>query len=594
MSRFPRAFELSDPPRYDQRPSEALAERAAAAGVTVIDLAYDIVSAGGIVYVPISNYVDGDLRAAHEMLVHPRTVPGLSDGGAHCTMIADFDYPTFLLGYWGRDAPADLRLPVEAVVKQQCADTAALVGLHDRGVLAPGKRADVNLIALSEVGSTFPTIVDDLPGGGSRLAQPGHRLRHHHRRRGGRLRGRGPQRHDGGSSGTRRSAVSAVVTGGRTLVDKIWDQHVVTELGDGLDVLHVDRHLVHDVTSPKAFTTLAERHVEVLSPELTFGSPEHSVTILAGRTEADNELSRKFVPLMRRNFATHGLRLFDIDSPDHGIVHVIGPELGLTLPGATVVCGDSHTCTNGGLGALGFGVGTSELTLVLATQTLVQRRPKMMRITFAHALAPGVEPKDLMLDAITRLGADAGAGYAIEFAGPAIVALGVEQRMTVCNLAVELGAKIGLVAPDDVTFDYVATRRFAPKGATLDAAVAHWRDLASDPGRALRPRGGARRGGGGAAGDLGDEPGAQHGRRCPDPRPRRRTGREHGAPVGAGARLHGPPTRPRPRGTSRRLGLHRLVHQRSALGSAKRRRRWHGAGECPPTCGPWSCPAPVP
>jgi N-acyl-D-aspartate/D-glutamate deacylase len=173
MSRFPRAFELSDPPRYDQRPSEALAARAAAAGVPTTDLAYDIVAAGGIVYVPISNYVDGDLRAAHEMLLHPRTVPGLSDGGAHCTMIADFDYPTFLLGYWGRDAPADLRLPVESVVKQQCADTAALVGLHDRGVLAPGKRADVNLIELSTVGSTFPTIVDDLPGGGSRLLSRG-------------------------------------------------------------------------------------------------------------------------------------------------------------------------------------------------------------------------------------------------------------------------------------------------------------------------------------------------------------------------------------------------------------------------------------
>jgi N-acyl-D-aspartate/D-glutamate deacylase len=173
MSRFPRAFELSDPPRYDQRPSEALTERAAAAGVPTIELAYDIVASGGIVYVPISNYVDGDLRAAHEMLVHPRTVPGLSDGGAHCTMIADFDYPTFLLGYWGRDAPADLRLPVEAVVKKQCADTAALVGLHDRGVLSPGKRADVNLVALSEIGSTFPTIVDDLPGGGSRLVSRG-------------------------------------------------------------------------------------------------------------------------------------------------------------------------------------------------------------------------------------------------------------------------------------------------------------------------------------------------------------------------------------------------------------------------------------
>jgi 3-isopropylmalate/(R)-2-methylmalate dehydratase large subunit len=269
--------------------------------------------------------------------------------------------------------------------------------------------------------------------------------------------------------------------GGRTLVGKIWDQHVVTELGDGLDVLHVDRHLVHDVTSPQAFTTLADRAVEVLSPELTFGSPEHSVTILSGRTEESNDLSRTFVPLMRRNFAAHKLRLFDIDSPEHGIVHVIGPELGLTLPGATVVCGDSHTCTNGGLGALGFGVGTSELTLVLATQSLVQRRPKMMRITFNGALAPGVEPKDLMLDAIARLGADAGAGYAVEFAGPAIAALGVEQRMTVCNLAVELGAKIGLVAPDDVTFDYVATRRFAPKGALLDRAIAQWSDLVSDP-----------------------------------------------------------------------------------------------------------------
>lgn len=275
--------------------------------------------------------------------------------------------------------------------------------------------------------------------------------------------------------------MSTVKVGGRTLVDKIWDQHVVAELGDGLDVLHVDRHLVHDVTSPQAFTTLAERSVEVLSPELTFGSPEHSVTILSGRTEESNDLSRTFVPLLRRNFAAHKLRLFDIDSPDHGIVHVIGPELGLTLPGATVVCGDSHTCTNGGLGALGFGVGTSELTLVLATQSLLQRRPKMMRITFAGALAPGVEPKDLMLDAIARLGADAGAGYAIEFTGPGIVALGVEQRMTICNLAVELGAKIGLVAPDDVTFDYVATRRFAPKGALLDRAIEHWRGLVSDP-----------------------------------------------------------------------------------------------------------------
>jgi 3-isopropylmalate/(R)-2-methylmalate dehydratase large subunit len=153
----------------------------------------------------------------------------------------------------------------------------------------------------------------------------------------------------------------------RTLVDKIWDEHVIAELDDGFDLLHVDRHYVHDVTSPQAFKTLSDRDIEVFSPELTFGSPEHSVTILAGRTEDSNPLSRQFVPLMRQNFAGRGMTLFDIDSPDHGIVHVIGPELGLTLPGTTVVCGDSHTCTNGGLGALGFGVGTSEVAHVLAT-----------------------------------------------------------------------------------------------------------------------------------------------------------------------------------------------------------------------------------
>jgi 3-isopropylmalate/(R)-2-methylmalate dehydratase large subunit len=267
---------------------------------------------------------------------------------------------------------------------------------------------------------------------------------------------------------------------GRTVVDKIWDEHLIAELGDGLDLLHVDRHLVHEVTSPEAFATLAKRSVEVMTPELTFGSSEHSVTILAGRTEDSNPMSRKFVPLMRRNFAEHGLKLFDIDSPDQGIVHVIGPELGLTLPGTTVVCGDSHTCTNGGLGALGFGIGTSELAHVLATQSLVQRRPSMMRITFTGGLSSRVEPKDLVLHTISRLGAGAGTGRAIEFAGPTIQALGVEQRMTICNLAVELGAKIGVVAPDDTTFEYVATRRYAPKNGLLETAIEHWRSLVSD------------------------------------------------------------------------------------------------------------------
>jgi len=173
LARFPLAFELGDPPRYDRDRSESLGARAAAAGVDVQGLAYDIIARGGFVYVPVSNYTDGDLRAVHEMLVHPRTVPGLSDGGAHCTMIADFDYPTYLLGYWGRDAPDDMRLPVEWVVKRQCADTAALVGLCDRGRLAPGMRADVNLIDLAAIGSTVPELLDDLPGGGSRLVSRG-------------------------------------------------------------------------------------------------------------------------------------------------------------------------------------------------------------------------------------------------------------------------------------------------------------------------------------------------------------------------------------------------------------------------------------
>jgi 3-isopropylmalate/(R)-2-methylmalate dehydratase large subunit len=268
----------------------------------------------------------------------------------------------------------------------------------------------------------------------------------------------------------------------RTLVDKIWDDHVVTELDDGFDLLHVDRHYVHDVTSPGAFELLAERGIDVCAPQLTFGSPEHSVTILAGRDEASNPMSERFVPLMRRNFAEHRLTLFDLGSPDHGIVHVIGPELGLTLPGTTVVCGDSHTCTNGGLGALGFGVGTSEVAHVLATQSLVQRRPTMMRIRFDGELHPLVSPKDLILHTIATLGADVGTGHAIEFAGPLVERLGAEERMTICNLAVELGAKIGLVAPDDVTFEYLEGRRYAPTGARFAAAVEHWRGLTGDPG----------------------------------------------------------------------------------------------------------------
>jgi 3-isopropylmalate/(R)-2-methylmalate dehydratase large subunit len=266
-----------------------------------------------------------------------------------------------------------------------------------------------------------------------------------------------------------------------TLVGKIWDDHVVADLDDGWYLLHVDRHLVHDVTSPGAFAKLAERDVRVHSPHLTFAATDHSVSVLSGRTDDSNPLSARFAPLLRQNCAEHGLMLFDVDDRDQGIVHVIGPELGLTLPGTTVVCGDSHTCTNGGLGALGFGIGTTEVAHVLATQTLLQRRSRSMRITFTGRLGPRVEAKDVILHTIAALGADAGVGYAIEFAGPLVDTCSVEQRMTICNLAVELGAKVGIVAPDDATFAYLDGRPWAPSGRALDGAVEYWRTLPTDP-----------------------------------------------------------------------------------------------------------------
>ena len=262
-----------------------------------------------------------------------------------------------------------------------------------------------------------------------------------------------------------------------TLVDKIWRDHVVAELDDGWVLLHVDRHLVHDVTSPGAFPRLAERGLRVRSPHLTFAATDHSVSITRGRTDDSNPLGARFAPLLRSNCAEHDLTLFDVDDPDQGIVHVIGPELGLTLPGTTVVCGDSHTCTNGGLGALGFGIGTTEVAHVLATQTLLQRRSRSMRITFTGRLDHRVEAKDVILHSIAELGADAGVGHTIEFAGPLVDAFDVEQRMTICNLAVELGAKVGIVAPDDTTFEYVEGRWWAPRGRVFDDALDYWRDL---------------------------------------------------------------------------------------------------------------------
>jgi len=265
-----------------------------------------------------------------------------------------------------------------------------------------------------------------------------------------------------------------------TLVDKIWDQHVVADLGDGLYLLHVDLHLLHDLSGPASLGALLNRELHVRNPELTFATPDHSVSTLPGRRDDTSESGARLLPALRSRCEAESITLFDIDDPAQGIVHVIGPELGLTLPGATVLCGDSHTCTHGGLGAVAWGIGTSEITHVLATQTIVEARPKQMRVQFEGRTAPHVEAKDLILHLIGWLGADAGSGFAIEYAGSTIRAMSIEERMTLCNLSIELGAKIGLVAPDDTTFSYLAGRPYVPKGQSWDAALAQWRTLTTD------------------------------------------------------------------------------------------------------------------
>ena len=266
----------------------------------------------------------------------------------------------------------------------------------------------------------------------------------------------------------------------RTLVEKLWEAHVVRELGDGWDLLHVDRHLLHDLSGPPALGELHRRRLEIRNPELTFAVSDHAISSAPGRNAAPGELGARLHGALKSRAAATGIRFFDLGEPGQGIVHVTGPELGLVLPGLTLICGDSHTCTNGALGALAFGVGTSESAHALATQTVRQRRLKQLRVRCDGALARGVTAKDLILHTIAALGAAAGAGHAVEFAGAAIRTMPIEGRLTICNLAVELGAKVGIVAPDDTTFAYLRGRPFAPPGAELDAACARWRELRSD------------------------------------------------------------------------------------------------------------------
>lgn len=266
----------------------------------------------------------------------------------------------------------------------------------------------------------------------------------------------------------------------RSMFAKLWDSHVVADLGDGTALLHVDRHLLHDLGGAAGLTEIRERGLPVHDPNLTFATADHTVSSAPGR-QGTIRRGVELMAALRRETTAAGIRLFDIDQPGQGIVHVMGPELGLSLPGSLIVCGDSHTCTHGGIGALAFGIGASELAHVLATQTLNQRRPMTMRVRFEGRPKLGVTPKDLILALIGTIGTAGGTGYAVEYAGGAIREMPVEGRLTICNLSVELGAKMGMVAPDETTFAYLADRPYAPKGALWLRALDAWRQLTSDP-----------------------------------------------------------------------------------------------------------------
>ena len=268
----------------------------------------------------------------------------------------------------------------------------------------------------------------------------------------------------------------------QTLFDKIWDQHVVADLGDGYALIHVDRNFLHDLSGVNALDDLARRGAKVRHPELSLAVPDHAISTLPGRTAATIAQSRTRVPRLAEGARANDIRYIDINDADQGIVHIIGPELGATLPGTVITCGDSHTSTHGGLGAVAFGIGSTEIVHVLATQTLVQKRPRTMRVSFDGPLGAGVTPKDMILHLIGLVGAGGGNGYAVEYAGDAIRALGIEGRLTICNMSIEFGAKVGMIAADDTTFAYLEGRPLAPSGAAFDAAVAYWRTLATDEG----------------------------------------------------------------------------------------------------------------
>lgn len=266
----------------------------------------------------------------------------------------------------------------------------------------------------------------------------------------------------------------------RTLLEKIWESHLVDQQEDGTCLLYIDRHIIHEVTSPQPFEGLKMAGRQVRRPELTLAVIDHNIA--TDRDEEIPEDSQLQIDTLRRNCADFGVELFEVDDPRNGIVHIIGPEQGFTLPGTTLVCGDSHTATHGALGSLAFGIGTSEVEHVMASQTLLQAPVKSMRVTVNGELPAACTAKDLILALIGKIGTGGGTGHVIEYTGPAIRALSMEGRMTVSNMSIEAGARAGLIAPDEKTFEYLKGRPFAPKGADWDAAVAYWKTLPSDPG----------------------------------------------------------------------------------------------------------------
>lgn len=267
---------------------------------------------------------------------------------------------------------------------------------------------------------------------------------------------------------------------GKTLVEKIWDAHVVKHQEGFPDVLYIDTHLIHEVTSPQAFDGLRKRGLPVFRPGQTVATADHNVPTLNQHLPITEELSRYQVDMLTKNCAEFGVELYGLGHPYQGIVHVIGPELGITLPGKTMVCGDSHTSTHGAFGTIAFGIGTSQVEQVFATQCLLQQKPKMMKIEVNGELGPGVGAKDIILYIISKISAAGGTGYFVEYAGSTIRSLSMEGRMTICNMSIEMGARGGLIAPDQTTFDYIQGREFAPKGEQWDKALAQWQTLYSD------------------------------------------------------------------------------------------------------------------